>query len=79
MQSRLTAEANPPGATITFNGDPRRVPHGCTMQALLESLGMTARHVAVELNLEVVPRGRHGETLLAPGDSVEVVSLVGGG
>ena len=77
--SCLGPEANPLAVEITFNGEPRRLSDGSTVATLLASLGMTARHVAVELNLEVVPRRLHAETTLAPGDRVEVVSLVGGG
>ncbi len=64
---------------IVVNGEPREVERGTTVSALLDMLGVTAPHVAVELNLEVVPKARHGETLLREGDRLEVVSLVGGG
>ena len=64
---------------IIFNGTPREVPDGATVASLLRELELTARHVAVELNLEVVPRAAHGERRLEPGDRMEVVTLVGGG
>jgi sulfur carrier protein len=64
---------------IEVNGEPRDVPQGSTVAALLHVLGVTQPHVAVELNLEVVPRAQHGETLLRDGDRLEVVTLVGGG
>ena len=47
--------------------------------ALLRELDVTQPHVAVEVNLEVVPRARHAETMLRDGDRLEVVTLVGGG
>ncbi len=64
---------------ITVNGQPREMDSGSTVAALLETLGLDARHVAVERNLELVPRAAHGATPLAAGDRVEVVTLVGGG
>jgi sulfur carrier protein len=45
---------------------------------LLQQLG-APRFVAVELNLEVIPRARHAETILKDGDKIELVTLVGGG
>lgn len=64
---------------IQVNGQPQQVSAGATVTALLSELMVTQPHVAVELNLEVVPRARHAETLLREGDRVEVVTLVGGG
>jgi sulfur carrier protein len=64
---------------IFVNGQSRYVDDGTTVAALVQSLGVKQPHVAVELNLEVVPRARHGETLLRDGDRLEVVTLVGGG
>ncbi len=48
-------------------------------RSLLEELGVKQPHVAVELNLEVVPRAQHAATALREGDRLEVVTLVGGG
>lgn len=64
---------------ITVNGEPRQTPMGTTIAALLAELGVEPRQVAVEVNLELVPRGRHAEHALAAGDRLEVVTLVGGG
>jgi sulfur carrier protein len=64
---------------VTLNGNPREVPAGTTVLALLEQAGVDRRACAVEVNLEVVPKVRHGERILAPGDRVEVVTMVGGG
>ncbi|HEX5500519.1 MAG TPA: sulfur carrier protein ThiS, partial [Thermomicrobiales bacterium] len=52
---------------------------GTTVAALLGELGLEPKQVAVEVNLELVPRGRHAEHALAAGDRLEVVTLVGGG
>jgi sulfur carrier protein len=64
---------------ILLNGQSRSVPAGMSVAALLAELGLPVGHVAVEVNLELVPRARHGEQLLAAGDRVEIVTLVGGG
>jgi sulfur carrier protein len=65
--------------TIQVNGQPRDIEAGATIATLLADLAVTQPHVAVELNLEVVPRTRHAETVLRDGDRLEVVTLVGGG
>jgi sulfur carrier protein len=64
---------------IHVNGELREVAAGSTVARLLGELGVTQPHVAVELNLEVVPRAQHAETVLRDGDRLEVVTLVGGG
>ena len=64
---------------ISVNGKPRGIEPGATVATLLESLELDPRQLAVERNLELVPRGQHATTLLADGDRVEVVTLVGGG
>lgn len=64
---------------ITVNGQLRRVAEGTTLAELLEQLGLADKHVAVEANLELVPRQRHAGHRLADGDRLEIVTLVGGG
>ena len=64
---------------LTVNGQPREVPPGATIAQLLADLKLPARGVAVEVNLQLIPGARHGEFLLSDGDTLEVVSLVGGG
>jgi sulfur carrier protein len=64
---------------IQVNGQGREIAAGSTVANLLGELGVTQPHVAVEVNLEVVPRAQHGDTILSDGDRVEVVTLVGGG
>ena len=65
--------------TIQVNGEPREIAAGARVAELLGELGVTQPHVAVELNLEVVPRAQHEQTMLRDGDRLEVVTLVGGG
>ena len=64
---------------ILVNGEPRNVAAGTTIAQLLETLRLDPRTLAVELNLDVIPRGRHAECLLHDGDRLEIVTLVGGG
>jgi thiamine biosynthesis protein ThiS len=64
---------------ITVNGQAREIDEGSTVAALLETLGLDPRQLAVERNLELVPRKEHAATRLGAGDRVEVVTLVGGG
>jgi sulfur carrier protein len=64
---------------IEVNGQEREVPDDTTITQLLRELDVKVPHVAVEVNLEVVPRARHAETKLRAGDRLEVVTLVGGG
>jgi sulfur carrier protein len=64
---------------VNVNGQAREVGEGTTIAELLDQLALKAKYVAVEVNLELVPRNRHAEYRLAPGDRLEVVTLVGGG
>lgn len=64
---------------ITVNDEVRDVAAGTTIADLLEELGMRPKFVAVERNLELVPRARHAECELSENDRLEVVTLVGGG
>lgn len=64
---------------VVINGQPRTVAAGITVEALIGELGLGDRRVAVERNLEVVPRAQHATTVLAAGDRLEVVTFVGGG
>ncbi len=64
---------------LLVNGEPRDVPDGTTIAALLDLLGVDRRRIAVERNREIVPRAEHAATPLADGDRVEIVTMVGGG
>jgi sulfur carrier protein len=64
---------------LTVNGAEREVPDGITVQGLVAHLGLAGGPVAVERNLEVVPRAEHPKALLHEGDVVEIVHFVGGG
>ena len=68
-----------PGIDVSVNGKAMRVPSGSTLAQLLDSLGLDRARVAVELNLRVVPRAEHGGLRLNHGDTLEIVTFVGGG
>ena len=63
---------------LNVNGDEKQV-NATTVRELMIELGFGNQPVAVELNRSVVPRRKHDETPLHEGDSLEIVSLVGGG
>jgi len=63
---------------LLVNGEVAIVPDGLTVAGLVRHLGIDGP-VAVERNVEVVPRAQHDSTLLADGDQVEIVHFVGGG
>ncbi len=68
-----------PAMEITVNGIATEVPEGLSVTGLVLHLGFTEGPVAIEVNREIVPRARHADHTLAPGDEVEVVHFVGGG
>lgn len=63
---------------IHVNGEAREV-QATTLSGLVEALGLDPRKVAIERNLEIVPRSLHGATALNEGDRIEIVQFVGGG
>lgn len=64
---------------LTINAEPREFTDGLTLAALIAELGMKSDRVAVELNLEIVPRPKWEATVLKNGDKLEIVHFVGGG
>jgi thiamine biosynthesis protein ThiS len=64
---------------IVINGQSRGVAEGLTVAELLEELNLADKHVAVEVNLELVPHQQHTGRKLAASDKLEIVTLVGGG
>ncbi len=65
--------------SITVNGHHRRVPKGMTVAELALELGLEPTRVAVERNLEIVPRSTLAEVEVEDGDDFEIVTFVGGG
>jgi thiamine biosynthesis protein ThiS len=64
---------------LTVNGEARDVPPGHSVLDLLAEIGLAARKVAVERNLEIVPRSQYATTRLTDGDAIEIVHFIGGG
>ena len=75
----MTEAATLPILTIQLNGEPRRAAAGMTVADLVDELGLDPKKVAVERNLEIVPRSTLADVMLAEGDSLEIVHFVGGG
>jgi thiamine biosynthesis protein ThiS len=65
--------------TISVNGENRSAKAGASVADLLKELGLESGRVAIERNLEILPRPQWTETLVAPGDRYEIVQFVGGG
>jgi len=64
---------------IALNSEPKSFPDPLTVEDLLRILGKDSKKLAVEVNRSVVPRMEHKSFKLRDGDSVEIVTLVGGG
>ena len=64
---------------IRVNGEHRRVTGGTSIAEMLKEIGIDPRKVAVERNLEIVPRSTLGEVCVEDGDQYEIVHFVGGG
>ena len=65
--------------SVRINGEHRRVPGGTTIAEMVNLLGLDPLRVAVERNLEIVPRSTLGEVCVEDGDDYEIVHFVGGG
>ena len=65
--------------SIRVNGEHRRVIHGISIADLALELGLEPAKVAVERNLEVVPRSTLASVAVEDGDEYEIVTFVGGG
>jgi thiamine biosynthesis protein ThiS len=65
--------------SVTVNGEPRRATAGATIAGMLRELGIDPRKVAVERNLEIVPKSTLDDVPVADGDRFEIVHFVGGG
>jgi thiamine biosynthesis protein ThiS len=64
---------------LQLNGEPREFDGPMTVASLVEKLGLDARKIAIERNLEIVPRSTYGSVALTDGDRLEIVNFVGGG
>jgi thiazole synthase len=64
---------------VTINGEERAFAAPMCVEALLVSLGIDPRKVAVERNLEIVPKSTYGDVTVGEGDRLEIVHFIGGG
>ena len=64
---------------VTINGEERRFDAPVSVNVLLEQIGLEASKIAVERNLEIVPRSKYQDVLVADGDRLEIVQFIGGG
>jgi thiamine biosynthesis protein ThiS len=64
---------------IRVNGEHRRVTGGISIAEMLNEIGLDPRKVAVERNLEIVPKSTLSEVGIEDGDTFEIVHFVGGG
>ncbi len=64
---------------LTINGEARMLEDVADVAALVRTLGLDPRKVAVERNLEIVPRSTYARARLSDGDRLEIVQFVGGG
>jgi thiamine biosynthesis protein ThiS len=72
---------NSPAAPITIhvNGETRATAAGTTVLFLLDQLGLSPARVAIEYNLQILPKTKWPDTRVASGDRLEIVQFVGGG
>uniref|UniRef100_B0SXA9 Thiamine biosynthesis protein ThiS n=1 Tax=Caulobacter sp. (strain K31) TaxID=366602 RepID=B0SXA9_CAUSK len=64
---------------LLLNGEERDIDAIVSIADLVAALGLDARKVAVERNLEIAPRSTYADTALADGDRIEIVTFIGGG
>lgn len=64
---------------IMLNGEPREIAEDLTAAQLIEDLGLGEQRLAMEVNLEIVPRSEFGRHRFQPGDKIEIVRAIGGG
>ena len=64
---------------IVLNGEPQQVTDNITAAQLVETLGLTGKRLAMEVNMEIVPRSSFQEFIIHADDRVEIVHAIGGG
>ncbi len=75
-----TSETSPLGSiTVSVNGEQRLIPLGATLADLVAEMNLQGKRIAIERNLEIIPKAEHGTTILQANDVVEIVHAIGGG
>ena len=67
------------GMNIIVNGEDKQVTDGYTAAELVEAMGLTGKRIAMEVNLEIVPRSTYPDFVFNKDDRIEIVHAVGGG
>ncbi len=75
----MSTQSTQSALTLHINGEERAVPAPASVESLLTYLGLEPRKIAVERNLEIVPKSLYAQTVLCDGDRIEIVQFVGGG
>lgn len=68
-----------PRLNVVVNGKPHAIEPGTSLLALLDSMGIPSEGTAVELSGEIVARDKYSQIILADGQHMEIVRMVGGG
>lgn len=64
---------------ITINGDPHKIKQGQNLVEMLQDLNLDPTKVAIERNLEIIPKTTYQDVKLMAGDRLEIVHFIGGG
>ena len=64
---------------IVLNGKPHSLDQSKTLSELINELGLTGKRIAVEHNLNIIPRSQLNEVVIAENDRIEIVAAIGGG
>jgi thiamine biosynthesis protein ThiS len=78
-QAKRLRQVGVHGVRLTVNGEMRDGIAAASVAGLIAELGLDGRKVAIERNLEIVPRSLYADTALADGDRIEIVHFIGGG
>lgn len=79
MAQKLPAPGKPFMITIILNGSNKQLERDTTIKQLLETLDLSEKRLAVEINQNIVPRSDFSDTILNEQDQVEIVQAIGGG
>jgi thiazole synthase len=69
----------PSTLNVTLNGETKSIQNGLTVRSMLASLGLDPAKIAVERNLQIVPRSTYDQVAVSDGDRFEIVHFIGGG
>src|SRR5947207_7273745 len=65
--------------SVKINGEPHKIERSLSVRELLTTLGLDPAKIAVERNLEIVPRSQYAHVTVGEGDRLEIVHFIGGG